>query len=202
MGDGGEFGLGSVLVHTSGAGREYEVREPQAWWRDFAEVAPHDERRAVSFVQRRGDPAGVLSPTNPVSTTAEAWVSLRALLRAAARAWEPGRENAESRYGHGGVSPSDAVREFLGALGPGWTDELSVTYDGLQPVTVARTLRAFMLASAMASLRHRAPMRWCAYCHSWFHPARTDARFDTASCRAAFANRRSSPHGVASQDKD
>jgi hypothetical protein len=87
VGDSGELQWQEALViETSGNGRPYEVECAEAWWRDLAEVRLDDERRVVSFLQRRGDPIGKLEPGKPIITSE--WEPLHIVLRQVSRAWE------------------------------------------------------------------------------------------------------------------
>ena len=48
----------------------------------------------------------------------------------------------------------------------------------------ARTLAAFMVASAASALERRIAFRRCDHCRSWFEAGRKDARFCSGSCRS------------------
>lgn len=182
-----------LVVEVSGEGRSYQVNHVQGWWRDFAQVRPHDERAVLSFIQRRGDPAGVLAPGHRLMTSE--WRGLIAILRNAALAWAPRDGLNVSGYGEGSANPAEARDLFLRSLPHDWESDLGVTYDGLVPVVRANSLRAYMIAAAAASLRERVPMRVCAHCTSWFNLNHSRAEYCSASCRAASANQKVSPHG-------
>src|SRR5262249_25609887 len=53
------------VITTTGQGQQYQVESTEGWWRDFAELTIGDERRALSFVRRRGDPRAMLTPVRP-----------------------------------------------------------------------------------------------------------------------------------------
>jgi hypothetical protein len=210
------FGLqwqNALVIETSGNGRPYQTRFAEGWWRDLAEVRIDDESRVLRFLQQRGDPFGELEPGRPIVTSH--WQSLITLLRQAASAWERpevisrtleevlGREPSPDE----GISAFRSERRegaagFLRALQPEWTSQLSVTYDDLEPVVVAKSLAAYCAAAAAASLRAGLPMRRCAYCSSWFTLHHSKGLWCSASCRAATFNRRKSPHGLHQQDHD
>src|SRR5262249_28478262 len=75
-----------LVLATTGQGQRFQVDATEGWWRDFAELTVGDERRALSFVRRRGDPRGELAPDRSIHTGR--WVALLNLLRPAALCWE------------------------------------------------------------------------------------------------------------------
>lgn len=188
----------SLVIEVSGSGRAYAVLHAEGWWRDLAELRPHDESRVLSFLQRRGDPLGLLAPGHRIDT--KDWKGLIWTFRQAAMAWGPRQALEVSTYGGGEVQPVEGERAFLKSLQtnyPGWAADLGVTFQGLEPVVKADSLQAYMIAAAMAGLRRKLPMRPCNYCSSWFYVTHAAARFCTSSCRAASGNKKVSPHGVA-----
>jgi len=54
----------TLIVETTGEGRVYSVDFAEAWWRGLVsvEVPFADEKRVLSFLQRRGDPFDLLAP--------------------------------------------------------------------------------------------------------------------------------------------
>jgi hypothetical protein len=56
---------------------------------------------------------------------------------------------------------------------------------GRRLVPRARTLRAYMIASAAIALERGSPMGRCRYCDDWFEQRRTDALYCSGSCQAA-----------------
>jgi hypothetical protein len=179
-----------LVLATTGQGQRFQVDTAQPWWRDFAEILVGDERRAVSFVRRRGDPFGELTPERPIHTGH--WVDLLNRLRLAALCWER-RDNLEiSKF----IAADDRVELFLSTLPTTWaTEQMGLAYRKLTPIPVAHTLAAFLTASAVAAIRRRVSMRRCSYCSSWFELHRSEAMFCSPSCRAAHHNERISPHG-------
>jgi hypothetical protein len=182
------------VIATTGQGQRYEVEAVEGWWRDFAELQVGMEARAISFVRRRGDPAGKLAPDQTIHTGL--WSPLLNILQTARLCWEP-RDNLEiSRF----IADDERVALFLKQLPADWTEtiegKMGLTYRGLTPVPVAKTLTAYLVASAISSIRRRVSMRRCQYCSSWFELHRRAAVFCTPSCRAAHFNKRVSPHGL------
>jgi hypothetical protein len=189
----------ALIIETSGNGRSYSVTHAEGWWRDFAELSIDDERRVLSFLARRGDPFGELAPDGK-QISSHHWLGPMASLRHAAAGWDPWLDET-------GVSKFRPERleiaaRFLRSVPTEWTEQLSVTYEGLIPVLSARTLAIYMCAAAAAALRAGLDMRRCDYCHSWFTLHYSNARQCSASCRAARFNNRRSPHGFLPQDSD
>jgi len=190
----------ALIIETSGNGRSYSVTHAEAWWRDFADLLPDHEESVLSFLARRGDPFGRLAPDGTQINTGPDWLAVKGVLRHAARAWTPLDETGVSRFRPDAL---EIAGRFLHSFTTDeWTSQLSVVYEGLIPVLRAKVLAAYMLAAAAASLRAGLDMRRCDYCHSWFTLHYATARQCSASCRAARFNKRSSPHGLLSQDHD
>jgi hypothetical protein len=187
--DAGEIEV--LVLATSGQGQRYQVDATEGWWRDFAELQVGDEHRAVSFVRRRGDPRNELTPDRSIDTGR--WTGLLNILRPAALCWER-RDNFEtSKF----IADDDRVALFLQTLPATWAaEEMGLAYRGMTPVPVAHTLTGYLVASAISALRRRIPMRRCRYCSSWFELHRREAMFCSPSCRAAYGNKRISPHGL------
>jgi hypothetical protein len=205
----------TLIIETSGRGRPYEVIFAEGWWRDFVELPLDDEKRVLSFLQRRGDPHGVLAPGGKQIST-HTWRPLQKVLATAAVAWDPQLDadgvsnfrleklrSAEHMFDMAPGSPStgwgtlqDVVdMAATGSPWTGWASELGVHYSGVTPSLHAKTLRAYLCAAAAASVRAGLPMRRCDHCSSWFTVHYATARACSASCRAARHNARRSPHG-------
>jgi len=181
----------ALVLATTGQGQRYQVDTVEGWWRDFTEILVGDERRAVSFVRRRGDPGGELAPDRPINTGR--WASLLNILRPAALCWKRRDDFETSRF----VADDDRVAFFLQTLPATWAaEEMGLAYRKLTPVPVAHTLAGYLMASAISALRRQVSMRRCLYCTSWFELHRSEAMFCSPSCRAAHFNKRISPHGV------
>jgi hypothetical protein len=180
------------------------VTHAEGWWRDFAETPFHDEARVVSFIQRRGDPFGILSPERPISTAHHDerhgwnWENLRTALATAALAWAGPDDVMKSSF-IGTDSPADFLQMRAAEA---FEDELGVVHKGLEAVVSAQSLRSYMLEAAASSLRLKRPMQRCAFCMSWFNLAHAGAEFCSPSCRAATANKRSSKHAIRPEDHD
>jgi hypothetical protein len=193
----------TLIIETSGQGRPYKVSHAEGWWRDLAETPLDDEKRVLSFLQRRGDPLGQLAPGGKQISTYD-WRSLKRVLERAAQAWDDPQPDAT------GVSHFRLEKRRLGermfgkasgVAGTGWAGELEVDYlGGINPLLRAKSLAAYLCASAAASVRGGLDMRRCDYCHSWFLLHRAEARQCSDSCRAARFNKRTSPHAFVSQD--
>ena len=80
---------------TSGRPRPWTSTQPEAFWRDFAEIELNDAKAVTAFIHRRGDPLGLLDDVGQTHTGH--WINLIALLRTAARAWEPEDADGVSR---------------------------------------------------------------------------------------------------------
>ena len=198
----------TLIIETSGRGWPYSVVFVEGWWRDLAELALDDEKRVLSFLQRRGDPLGQLAPNGKQVITYD-WRHLKAVLERAVVAWDKqpdatgvshfrqeklrSAEHMFDRAAH--PVPTDSAAT-------GWADELGVYYSGISRSLRAQTLRAYLCAAAAASVEEGLDMRRCDYCRSWFTLHRSDARWCSSSCRAAASNKRTSPHGFVSQDQN
>ena len=191
----------TLIIDTRGSGRPYEVHFAESWWRDLAEFALDDERRVVSFLQRRGDPSGVLAPGGQQISTYD-WRDLKAVLERAVVAWNPQVDaDGVSHFRLGNLRSAEHMLDMtIGEASTGWAKETDNYYSGITLMDRALTLRAYMVAAAAADVRGGLDMRRCDYCHSWFTLHRSDARWCSRSCRAASSNQRKSPHAFVSQD--
>jgi len=128
---------------------------------------------------RYGDPTDLLNLRGASHT--ELWVNQQDLLGEAARAWEPLDEKGVSRR------TDDEARLALSRrfLGDFVLREVQLVQDrttgGLVPQ--AKTLIAYMLASAAMMIEAATPMRRCEWCGHWFGIADVRARFCSVSCR-------------------
>src|SRR5262249_48426581 len=161
---------------TGGFGRRWEATEPQAFWRDLAELDFNNQQAVLALIRRRGDPGGVLSPR--AETHTGRWSDLAALLGVAALAWEPADTSGVSNvttdlhrlwqadhFAHGKELALRLLKDDL--------EVVSRPAGGL--MLRACSLGAFMVVSAASALERRVPMRRCALCASWFELARQDA---------------------------
>lgn len=168
---------------ASRGGRPWTATQPDAFWRDFAEIDLNDADAVTAFIGRRGDPQGLLDDVGETNTGH--WGNLTALLLTAARAWDPEDADGVSRI----AADPQRLREgdyFLVKDATGILKDLepipAPTGPGL--ALRARTLAAFMAGSAASALNRRVSMRRCRHCQSWFEIPRRDIRFCSASCRA------------------
>jgi hypothetical protein len=177
---------GSTLVEiaVSGHGRRWETDITLGFWRDFYELPLDDADAIVGFIRRYGDPHGALDRGEVMHTGA--WKNLKALLGAAAGAWEP--------VGPDGVSQvaADPKRLHLAErfLRDNPTPVVKDTESLLDPrggprlVTRAKSLATFMCLSALSAIERRVPMRRCAHCGNWLELNRKDSRFCSGTCRS------------------
>ena len=137
-------------------GRPYEVNFAEGWWRDLAELPLDDEKRVLSFLQRRGDPFGVLAPGGKQISTYD-WRDLKSGART-------GGGGMGSATGRGPACRTSARRSAaaqsacsIWRLGPKPRPDgpmnLGVTIRGITPIHRAKTLAAYMCAAAAASVR-------------------------------------------------
>ena len=204
----------TLIIQTTGLGRLYSVDQVEGWWRDLAEFRLDDERRVLSFLQRRGDPFGELKSDGTQISTYD-WRDLKKVLERAARAWDPQPDETGVSHFHlekrskadrmfasvtGRYPDGRAADGRAGRASDGWAEELSVSYrGGITPTLRAKILAAYLCAAAAASVRGGLDMRRCDYCSSWFTLHYANARQCSASCRAARFNKRTSPHGLISK---
>jgi hypothetical protein len=167
---------------ASGHGRRWSATRPQGFWRDFTELDPADAEAVTAFVRRRGDPDGLLDASTETHTGY--WYNLYSVLCTAAQAWEP--EDAA------GISRLTTERDRLQYANL-FVRNLEYVAKDLEPVLDpagpgfafrARTLAAFMTASAASALERHIAFRRCDHCRSWFEVNRKDARFCSGSCRS------------------
>jgi hypothetical protein len=177
---------------ASGRGRRWSATRPDGFWRDFTELELADTEAVTAFVRRRGDPDGLLDASTETHTGH--WYNLRTVLGTAAQAWEPADAAGISRltadrgrleYANFFVrNPDYPVVKDLEPVpdpaGPGFAFR-------------ARTLAAFMTASAASALERRIAFRRCDHCRSWFEANRKDARFCSGSCRSFHSQKKVKP---------
>jgi hypothetical protein len=188
----------ALVIEASGGGRPYNVKNPEAWWRDLTEVTSANEARAIAFVRRRGDPLALLEQGK--STGTGGWLGLIAHLQPAAAAWGPLDAEGVSTFTEDGP---EWARVFADGLPAGWEKEhMGHRRVGLHLMPVAHRLDAYLVASALACLRQRRPMRRCAFCHSWFTRNHAAAEFCSAACRSASSNGRKAPYGLSNKMDD
>jgi hypothetical protein len=134
----------------------------------------------ANFVQKHGDPIGVLSADHP-STTA-GWANLVALLAPIASAWGP--ENAEGVSSVERDTDAAAWIRFtvLGRL-PGLMTLIPDPSGAPDLVPRTDSLAGFMLTSAASGFRRQVQMRRCRVCSTWFELPRKDALYCSSACR-------------------
>jgi hypothetical protein len=178
-------------LSATGRGRRWSATRPQGFWRDFTELDPADAEAVTAFVRRRGDPDGLLDASTETHTGY--WDNLHSVLWTAAQAWEP--EDAA------GISSLTADRErlqdanlFVRTFG-NVAKDLEPVLDPAGPGFAfrARTLAAFMTASAASALERQIAFRRCDHCRSWFEANRKDARFCSGSCRSFHSQQKEKP---------
>jgi hypothetical protein len=177
---------------ASGRGRRWSATHPQGFWRDFTELDPADAEAVMAFVRRRGDPDGLLDASTEHHTGY--WYMLFSVLSAAVHGWEP-----EDAAGISHLTTTDPGRlryanSFVRDFGHVAKD-LEPVLDPAGPGFAfrARTLAAFMVASAASALERGVAFRRCDHCRSWFEFVRKDARFCSGSCRAFHSRQKEKP---------
>jgi hypothetical protein len=181
-----------------GGGRRYRAHGPIGWWRDFIAMDLNDQAAVLAFLSRRGDPSGRMEQVAlnaarqrfrqppaeaPQPSTAD-WAGLSEPLASLVRAWTAPDGEGISRIDPARWDAADRLwRDHFAA---DWLEELALVPDpkGRRPFVLrVKTLAAYMVISAAASLYRRANMRTCAHCGSWFEFSKTHARFCSLSCR-------------------
>jgi hypothetical protein len=175
-------------VELPGGGRSWEATEPEAFWRNFAEIdfVGGDGTDVLRFAQRHGDPFG--SAGHREFDTL-GWIAPAIELHKAAQAWEPVDKNGVSYLTKDPArlqSAKHILRQELSGVIDQFTP-IPEPIDGLQPVLRANTLHVFMVASATTALRRKDAMRRCEHCRDWFRVRRKDMRFCSDSCRSSAA---------------
>jgi hypothetical protein len=182
---------------VSGNGQRWSTERPLAFWRNFAALNLNDVNDAMIFLTRHGDPFGHLDgePYDrdkglflPRGHTFSAkWSALQDELKRIAAAWDEPDSNGVyliSRDPQRLGAAQDALYELAPPDKTGLPDfEWIAQGRGLVPR--ARTLRAFMIASAASALQRGIKMRVCACCHEFFELRRSDALYCSGSCQAA-----------------
>ncbi|MGH0357510.1 hypothetical protein GHJ84_08740 [Sinorhizobium meliloti] len=172
------------IFKTTGKGRHIQFREPAAWWRNFSEVDLNDANAVIGFVRRRGDPFGMLSPTNQADSSK--WFEIHAPLNLAASRW------TRNRTGTSVCGEEHTI--FMSALmacpefreGVDYRPQLLLD-GGFSLAILPQTLAGFMITSAILHLQSRVDMALCQQCGDWFVERRSGTRFCSPSCRAAYA---------------
>lgn len=183
------------VFETTGKGRPVDLIGPSAWWRNFSEINLDDPAAVVGFVRRRGDPFGQLSPTTQGDTSGWAYVS--SLLKLAASCWTRAAPSRCTVWDNGYVmeallaSPlfveSVAFAPHVRKVGKDSRSGPSTARRGLTISIRPENLAGYMMASAILHLESHAEMAVCEQCGDWFELDRRDAKFCSASCRAASA---------------
>lgn len=181
---------GLFEITATGRGRKWQTDSTLAFWRSFAELDLDDGDAVARFAQHHGDPWLNLDVGERSHTLA--WKPLAVVLAEFAAAWGPAGKDGVSRVAadqHGFKRAEMALRDRAVPL----TDHLEVLPDpkgGLGLVVRAKSLAAFMSASAASALHRRVPMRRCQHCGDWMEAIRRDARFCSSSCRSFYSQQR------------
>jgi hypothetical protein len=187
----------ALEIEASGGGREYELRGPAGFWRNFAETQPDDPERVLDFIKRKGCPFGELGPDQPTDTGD--WPSVAAWLIPIAQLWGAPGEDGVSLINISDEQRGRITKEIVeaplfqrGVQSDIWIDESGT----LRSKMTARSLAAYMLASAVGFVQLRQPMAICQQCGDWFGLQRAGTKFCSASCRATFSTqRKGTDHG-------
>jgi hypothetical protein len=184
---------------ASGDGQEWHVSQPQAFWRNFAEtdfttevLRDQEPRKALNFVARHGDPFGHLDQDQDRISTNRQWPGLQGALMRIAAAWDAPDASGTSRISRDPErfqAACDALYELARPDKAGLPDVEWVA-QGAGLVPRARTLKAFMIASAASALKRRIAMRTCRKCGEFFEVHRSDTVYCGGSCQAADSKQR------------
>ncbi len=179
-------------IATTGAGREYELTGPWAFWRNFAAIRPDDEAAVLDFIRRRGDPFNELSPDTPTDTAD--WPSVAVRLRPLASFWSDADNEGISNYLADDARRIALSKDIIAApvfkQSLGFDIRIDNDTGKLNSALKTHSLAGFMLASALLHLNTGQPMAVCANCGDWFAMMREGTRFCSASCRAMHSTRK------------
>src|SRR6516165_10647291 len=190
---------------ASGDGQQWDTDRPLMFWRSFIEIDLSHTGEALHFVARHGDPFGQLDQERarlypPPFGTNRLWPDLGATFGKIAQAWEPLDPNGISFISDNPERLEVAQRALRELAPPGphekGLEDIEWIAQGRGLVPRARTLRAFMIASAASALRRGVAMKKCAYCGDWFELRRTDAFYCSGSCQAADYKQRAMAQGT------
>jgi hypothetical protein len=187
---------------VSGNGQRWSTQRPLAFWATFAALDLREPGDAMAFLTMRGDPNGYLDgePYDRSQRTflpgkhtfTAGWLVLQDELKRIAAAWdEPNAAGVHliSRDPERLGAAQDALYELARPDKAGLSD-IEWIAQGTGLVPRARTLRAFMVASAASALRRGIAMRTCQTCGEFFELRRSDAVYCSGSCQAADSKRR------------
>jgi hypothetical protein len=192
-------GLGSysdnrTLFTATGKGQRWSADRPLAFWRNFSEYNPPNEKLLLWFLNRHGDPTGQLdrraATGERIAGDTSSWGLLIQRLRLVAAAWDEADELGISSLSddkHRLVIADRALRLQLPADPDGdraISQEVEVLYTNRGLTLRPRTLRAFMTVSAASARERGINMRRCMNCLAWFELRRIDAFYCSASCQA------------------
>ena len=175
----------------SGNGRPWHTATPQGFWRDFGTLNLADEDAVTAFVQRRGDPLGVMIVRVPSSSDVAQWqMPLHFGLGLLARCWtEAGERDGVSQCIGAGRDVATFWRRTLQPAIVGDVEMIAAD-EGVRFIPRARTLGAFMVLSAISALERAVPMRRCQHCGSWFEVRHARMRVCSATCRVAMSKQK------------
>jgi hypothetical protein len=184
--------VGSVqfAFAAGGDGQAWHTEQPLAFWRSFAEIdfayTAEATEKALRFIARHGDPLGDLDSGSPVGTNAH-WHALTDALQNIGQTWDPADPSKTSFMSNDPERIAAAQAALYELARPDKQGLLGVELiaQGSALVRRARTMRAFMVASAASALERGIAMRICARCGDWFELRRADAVYCSGSCQAA-----------------
>jgi hypothetical protein len=193
---------------ASGYGQGWHTSQPLAFWRCFVEIDfPYTAealrfREALQFIARHGDPLGHLDNGKLVSTNAD-WPALQDPLGDIAAAWDQPDAGGVSHISRDLQRLAEAQDALHGLADPdrltgAGLPDIEWIAQGRGLVPRAKTLQAFMIASAASALERGIAMRRCRKCSDWFELRRSDAVYCSGSCQAAHSKQRAeqeSTHG-------
>ena|SRR5215831_3856458 len=194
---------------ASGGGQQWDTDRPMGFWRNFAVIDLTHGGEVLDFIKRHGDPFGYLDrepdrPNQPPAGTNAEWPALKAALGKIAQAWDPLDPN-EISFISDDRDRLKVAERALQELAPPDPDldpderglkDIEWIAQGRRLVHRARTLRAFMIASAASALWRSIAMKKCAYCDDFFELKRADAVYCRGSCQAADYKQRAMAQGA------
>ena len=103
-------------INVTGGGRTWEAGEPEAFWRTFADLdfIAGDGADVLRFVQRHGDPEGMLIQNRGGRIDTLRWIRPAVLLGEVAKAWDPLDDDGASYLTTDSAAPEARLRAAAG----------------------------------------------------------------------------------------
>ena len=175
-----------ATIATTGVGRDFEALGAQGFWRTFAEIDFGNDEQIADFCRRYGDPIGALSPRSPVHNAG--WFIPWEVLSDFARSWSPAGPDGISRVIE--REPTAHANEVVGRWHEKYYGTTRPRFDPKYGMQIEfEWLAGFMVASAVAQLEARTPLRRCDVCAHWHSFARSTSKTCSAACRNTLSRR-------------